>query len=133
MNDNILSLTARIVSAHISSNTVSSDQLPSLIRTVHQALATVGQSPVELPKAEPAVPVKRSAFADHLVCLECGKHFSTLKRHLMTDHQLTPAEYRVKFELPPEYPLTAPDYAKVRSAMAKRIGLGRGRRGAMAN
>jgi predicted transcriptional regulator len=132
MSDDILSLTAQIVSAHVSKNAVSSDELPSLIRTVHRTLATVGQCPIEPTKTEPAVPIKKSAFADHLVCLECGKHFSMLKRHLMTDHRLTPAQYRAKFELPPEYPLTAPDYASIRSAMAKRIGLGRGRREAMA-
>ena len=106
MSDDILSLTAQIVST-CSKNAVSSDQLPSLIRDVHQTLATVGQSPIEPTKAEPAVPIKKSAFADHLVCLECGKHFSTLKRHLMADHRLTPAQYRAKFGLPPEYPLTA--------------------------
>jgi predicted transcriptional regulator len=91
------------------------------------------QNPIELTKAEPAVPLKKSAFADHLVCLECGKHFSTLKRHLMTDHRLTPAQYRAKFQLPSEYPLIAPNYANVRSAIAKKIWLGRGRRGTMAN
>jgi predicted transcriptional regulator len=71
------------------------------------------------------VPVKKSVLANHIVCLDCGKHFSMLKRHLMTDHKLTPEQYRQRWELPQSYPLVAPDYAKTRSALAKRIGLGR--------
>jgi predicted transcriptional regulator len=130
MDQDILGLTAQIVSAHVAHNEVPADQLPSLIREVHQTLATVGQAPIEPTKTKPAVPVKQSAFADHLVCLECGKHFKMLKRHLTTDHEMTPEQYRARFDLPREYPLVAPDYAKVRSALAKKIGLGRGGRGA---
>jgi predicted transcriptional regulator len=119
-----MGLTTQIVSAHIGNNAVSADQLPSLIREVHQALAAVSQSPSESTRAEPAVSVKKSACADHLVCLECGKHFKTRKRHLIIEHQMTAHDYRRKFGLPDTYPIVAPDYAKVRSAVAKRIGLG---------
>ena len=121
----LLGLAAQIVSAHVSNNATAPDQLPKLINDSHHALATVGQKSAEQPKAEPFVPIKKSVFADHLVCLDCGKQFSTLKRHLRTDHQMTPDQYRQKWGLPSGYPLVAPDYAKVRSALAKKIGLGR--------
>ena len=93
MEDTILDLTAQIVSAHVSHNAVPSDQLSSLIQQVHQALATVGQTPVAAKHSEPVVPVKKSVFHDHLICLVCGKHFKTLKRHIMSDHQMTPEQY----------------------------------------
>ena len=125
MNDDVLSLTAQIVSAHLSNNAVPADQLPSLISQVHQALATVGQTPVAASHAEPVVPVKKSVFADHLVCLVCGKQFKTLRRHLMSDHKLSPEQYRERFGLPDSYPIIAPNYAKLRSALAKKTGLGR--------
>jgi predicted transcriptional regulator len=122
----LLGLAAQIVSAHVSNNSVSLDQLPKLINDVHHALATVGQVAAEQLKSEPSVPIKQSVFADHIVCLDCGKQFSMLKRHIRTDHQMTPNEYRRKWGLQSSYPLVAPDYAKVRSALAKNIGLGRG-------
>ena len=121
----VLSLTAQIVAAQMANNTIDPAELPKLINDVHRALANAGRSTAEPPHAEPAVDVKRSVRSDHLVCLECGKHFSMLKRHLNTDHQLTPQEYRQKWGLPPTYPVVAPDYAKTRSALAKKIGLGR--------
>jgi len=127
MDEKVLALAAQIVSAHAGNNVVPTEQLPELIRQVHHALATVGQQAVEPVKAEPAVPVKKSVFGDHIVCLECGKHFSMLKRHIMTDHSLTVPQYRTKWGLPSTYPLVAPDYAKVRSALAKKIGLGQKR------
>ena len=117
-------LTVQIVSAHIASNTVSPADLPKLINDVHQALVKAGEPVPPLP-SEPAVPVRQSVKADHLVCLECGQRFSLLKRHLRVDHQTTPVEYRRKWGLPPTYPVVAPDYAKVRSRLAKKIGLGR--------
>ena len=126
----VLSLAAQIVSAHVANNSVTADQLPKLINDVHQALATVGQVAAEQPKAEPVVPIKKSVFGDHLVCLDCGKHFSMLKRHLMTDHQMTPDQYRQKWGLSSSYPVVSPNYAKVRSALAKKIGLGRGTKAA---
>lgn len=125
MDDDILGLTAQIVSAHLANNAVQADQLPSLIQGVHRALSTVSQAATEPAKAQPAVDVKKSVFGDHLVCLACGKGFKTLKRHLMTEHEMTPEQYQEKFGLPYSYPMIAPDYAKVRSAMAKEIGLGR--------
>ena len=87
------------------------------------ALATVGQKAAEQPTGEPAVSVRRSVFADHLVCLDCGKQFSTLKRHLRTDHQMTPDQYRQKWGLPSSYPVVSPNYAEVRSALAKKNGV----------
>ncbi len=125
MPDIILDLTAQIVSAHVSNNAMPSDQLPALISQVHQALATAGKTPVEATHAEPVVPVNKSVFAGHLICLACGKQFKTLKRHIMSDHQMTPEQYRERFGLPRSYPVIAPNYAKVRSALAKKIGLGR--------
>ena len=121
----VLGLAAQIVSAHVSHNAVPSDQLPGLIRQVFNSLATAEQATTVLPKPESAVTVKQSVTAGHIVCLDCGKHFSMLKRHLMTDHKLTPKQYRRQWELPRSYPLVAPNYAKTRSALAKKIGLGR--------
>jgi predicted transcriptional regulator len=121
----VLSLTAKIIAAHVANNRVDPADLPKLINDVHRALANAGQSTAAPPRAEPAVDIKRSVRSDHIVCLECGKHFSMLKRHLNTDHQLTPQEYRQKWGLPLTYPVVAPDYAKTRSALAKKIGLGR--------
>jgi predicted transcriptional regulator len=122
----VLSLAAEIVSAHVSNNAVSADQLLKLINDVHHALATAGQVvATEQPKPKPVVAVTKSVFADHLVCLDCGKHFSMLKRHLMTDHKLSVAQYRQRWRLPFSYPVVSPRYAKTRSALAKKFGLGR--------
>ena len=121
----LLAMATEIVSAHVSRNAVAVDQLPGLIQHVFNALATAEQAATAPPKTEPAVTVKRSVFADHMVCLDCGKHLTMLKRHLMTDHKLTPEQYRQRWELPLSYPLVAPDYAKTRSALAKKFGLGR--------
>jgi predicted transcriptional regulator len=121
----ILSLAAEIVSAHVSNNRVGPEQLPKLINDVHHALTTAELTATELPKPEPAVPVKKSILRDHLVCLDCGRHFSMLKRHIATDHHLTPEQYRQRWDLPRSYPLVAPDYTKTRSRLAKKIGLGR--------
>ena len=122
--DQILGLAAQIVSAHVRHNSVAADALPRLIQEVYRALVNIGQQPTQ-EKAAPAVPVKQSIRQDRIVCLEDGKSFSMLKRHLMTDHKLTPQQYREKWALPRDYPMVAPDYAKTRSALAKKIGLGR--------
>ena len=122
--DQILGLAAQIVSAHVRHNSVAADALPRLIQEVYRALVNIGQQPTQ-EKAAPAVPVKQSIRQDRIVCLEDGKSFSMLKRHLMTDHKLTPQQYREKWGLPRDYPMVAPDYAKTRSALAKKIGLGR--------
>lgn len=121
----LLNLAGEIVSAHVSNHTLSTDQLPQLIQQVFDTLATVEQKTASPPKPEPAVPVKKSVMSNHIVCLDCGKHFSMLKRHLMTDHGLTIDQYRERWELPLSYPMVAHDYAKVRSTLAKKIGLGR--------
>jgi predicted transcriptional regulator len=128
MSDTTLALTAQIVSAHIANNTVRADQLPTLIRDVHRTLSTVGEAPSKPTQAEPAVEVKKSVFADHLVCLACGGSLKTLKWHLMSDHELTPEQYRSRFGLPREYPMVSPAYSKVRSAISKKVGLGHFRR-----
>jgi predicted transcriptional regulator len=123
----VLGLTARVVSGYVSNNRLSGEQLPELIQVVYNSLTTAGAATAAAAaKIEPKVEVKKSVFADHLVCLACGASFSMLKRHLNTEHQLTPVEYRERYELPRDYPLVAPDYAKVRSRLAKKIGLGVG-------
>ncbi|MBN8902394.1 MAG: MucR family transcriptional regulator [Rhodospirillales bacterium 69-11] len=127
MNEDVLALTAQIVSAHVTKNEVAPDALPSLIREVYKTLATVGNEPAEPEKSKPAVPITKSVFPDHIVCLECGKSLTMLKRHLMTEHGLTIDQYRGKWSLPSNYPVVAPDYAETRSELAKKIGLGRSR------
>ena len=122
----ILALTARIVSAHISRNPVAVEALPPLIGAVHRALATVGQA-VEAPPAPPtpAVPIRKSVFPDHIVCLEDGRKLKTLKRYLQARYGMTPAAYRARWNLPADYPMVAPNYTKRRSDLAKARGLGR--------
>ncbi len=124
-SDELLGLTEKIVSAHVSNNSVASADLPNLIRAVYAALDNVstGAGTPSLPK--PAVPIKRSVTPNHVVCLEDGKKMKMLKRHLRTDHNLTPKEYRDRWGLPPDYPMTAPNYAKARSEIAKKIGFGK--------
>ena len=125
VENNIRSLTAQIVSAHVAANNISVGQLPGLIRDVHGALSTAGQAPAEPIKAEPEVAVKKSVFADHILCLDCGASLKMLKRHLASDHQMTPEEYRAKWNLPASYPIVAAEYAARRSKLAKDSGLGR--------
>ena len=126
----LLNLTAEIVASHVSHNAVSMDDLPQLIRQVYASLAGVSDGSVggagERP--EPAVPIKKSITADYVICLEDGKKLKMLKRHLMTSYKLTPDQYRVRWGLPPDYPMVAPNYASQRSALAKKIGLGTKRR-----
>jgi predicted transcriptional regulator len=121
---NVLGLTAQIVSAHVSNNSVSTDALPSLIQEVYKTLAGVGKEPTPPDRPAPAVPVKKSVFPDHIVCLEDGKKLKMLKRHLKTAYDMTPEQYRERWGLPPEYPMVAPNYARHRSSLAKKIGLG---------
>lgn len=128
-HDILLELTADLVSAYVSNNPVPAAELPNLIAEVHAALDRVGdaaeQTPVE--KQKPAVNPKRSVFEDYIVCLEDGKKFKSLKRHLMSHFNLTPEQYREKWGLEPNYPMVAPSYAAARSALAKKTGLGRKR------
>ncbi|GGG39689.1 MucR family transcriptional regulator [Chelatococcus composti] len=135
MNDNAASanyieLAADIVSAYVSNNSVASSDLPALIGEVHGALMRVAggavEAPVEAPK--PAVPIKKSVTPDFIICLEDGKKFKSLKRHLRTQYNMTPEQYREKWGLPADYPMVAPNYAKARSQLAKEMGLGQQRR-----
>ena len=123
----ITTLTAEIVGAYVGHHAVAATDLPDLIAIVGKNLADLGQAPAE-PEAEkptPAVPIKRSVREDEIICLVCGKPQKMLKRHLATQHELAPDEYRAMFGLKDDYPLVAPSYAATRSALAKKIGLGR--------
>jgi len=125
-NEALVTLAADIVSAHVSNNSVAISDLPLLIQNVHSALA--GLSAPAAPsvvKKEPAVSVRTSVKPDYIVCLEDGKRLKMLKRHLMTHYQMTPNDYRTKWNLPAEYPMVAPNYAEQRRTLAKSIGLGR--------
>jgi predicted transcriptional regulator len=125
LSETQITLTSDIVAAHVSNNSVGLDEVPALIQNVYGALAGLGAAPQVEAKPEPAVSVRASVKNDHIVCLEDGKKMKMLKRHLMTDHGLTPAEYRTRWGLPADYPMVAPDYAEKRRALAKEIGLGR--------
>jgi len=125
MSDQVLNLAAQIVSAHVEHNTVSVKDLPALIQSVYATLAQAGVQAPEPEKQEPAVPIKKSVFPDHIICLEDGKKLKMLKRHLHTAYGLTPEQYRTKWGLPANYPMVAPNYAETRSTLAKAIGLGR--------
>ena len=127
MDDTLLTLTADIVAAHVSNNSVAVNDLPTLIQNVHQALAGISSSAsAPEPRQDPAVSIRSSIKPDYIVCLEDGKKLKMLKRHLMTHYNMTPDEYRRKWGLPPDYPMVAPAYAARRSDFAKQIGLGRG-------
>jgi predicted transcriptional regulator len=125
----LLTLTADIVAAHVSNNSVAVNDLPNLIQNVHTALSGISGKP-SAPEArpEPKVPVRSSIKPDYLVCLEDGKKLKMLKRHLMTHYQMTPDQYRQKWGLSAEYPMVAPNYAEQRRTLAKSIGLGTKRR-----
>ncbi len=128
--NNLIDLTAEIVSAYVSNNTVPSGDLPNLIGDVYRALQSTSGAAAE-PEPEPlkpAVPVKKSVTPDHIICLEDGKKFKSLKRHLRTHYDMSPEEYREKWSLPADYPMVAPNYAAARSALAKKMGLGQQRR-----
>jgi len=129
-SSHFIELAADIVSAYVSNNSVPASDLPSLINDVHSALlrVTAGTviTPSEAPK--PAVPTKKSITNEFIVCLEDGRKFKSLKRHLRTQYNMSPDEYREKWNLPPDYPMVAPNYAKARSTLAKEMGLGQQRR-----
>jgi predicted transcriptional regulator len=131
----LMDMAALVVAAFVANNRLPVSELPGLIARVHAALVgltgagNVAQPALLAPPSEPAVPIKKSIAADYLVCLEDGHRFKTLKRHLRTDHGLTPESYRAKWKLPDEYPMVAPGYAKARSELAKSFGFGQKRRG----
>jgi predicted transcriptional regulator len=129
MAETLITLTADIVSAHVSNNSVAVSDLPVLIKNVHSALSGLGDVAAEPEvKQEPAVSIRASVKPDYVVCLEDGKKLKMLKRHLMTHYQMTPDQYRAKWNLPADYPMVAPNYAEQRRALAKKIGLGTKRR-----
>lgn len=125
-NSELVELTAQIVSAYVSNNTVVATELPNLISETHSALSrATGGTPVpEREDAKPKVPVKKSVMPEYIICLEDGKKFKSLKRHLRTHYNLSPEEYREKWGLPHDYPMVAPNYARARSDLAKKMGLG---------
>ena len=131
MDDNsaLIEITADVVAAYVSANSVTASELPGLIRSVHAALGGVSIAvEPEAPPKEPAVPVKKSITPEFLVCLEDGRKFKSLKRHLRSKYNLSPEDYRAKWGLPKDYPMVAPNYARARSDLAKRMGLGQGGR-----
>jgi len=127
---NYIELAAEIVSAYVSNNSVPASDLPGLLGDIHSALMRVSSgASVAAPEiAKPAVPPKKSITNDYIVCLEDGRKFKSLKRHLRTQYNMSPEQYREKWSLPPDYPMVAPAYAKARSALAKQMGLGQQRR-----
>jgi predicted transcriptional regulator len=121
----LLTLTTEIVAAHVSNNNVNPSDLPALISSVHNALVSVGSGrSVAAERPQPAVSIKKSITDDYIICLEDGKKLKMLKRHLMSHYNLTPEQYRERWALPADYPMTAPNYAAARSRLAKKIGLG---------
>ena len=127
--DTLLTLTADIVAAHVSNNSVAVNDLPNLIQNVHAALNGISSaSSAPEPKPEPKVSIRSSVKPDYIVCLEDGKKLKMLKRHLMTHYNMTPEQYRQKWGLSAEYPMVAPNYAEQRRTLAKSIGLGTKRR-----
>jgi predicted transcriptional regulator len=126
----IIEMTAEIVASYVENNTISTSDLPALIQSIHRVLAGIstGVETVEAAPKEPAVPVRRSITPDYLVCLEDGRKFKSLKRHLRTKYNMSPEDYRAKWGLAKDYPMVAPNYAKARSDLAKQMGLGQGGR-----
>ena len=130
-NGNYIELTAEIVSAYVSNNTVPAGEISNLINQVHAALSRVSGKPADgaAEPLKPAISVKKSITPEYIVCLEDGKKFKSLKRHLRTQYNMTPEQYREKWSLSNDYPMVAPNYARARSDLAKRMGLGTARRG----
>ncbi|WP_374597549.1 MucR family transcriptional regulator [Brevundimonas sp.] len=129
-NAQLLEMTADIVSAYVGNNNVQVAEVPGLISSIHAALSQISTGVVEVePEVkEPAVSVRKSITPDYLICLEDGRKFKSLKRHLRTKYNISPEEYRAKWNLPKDYPMVAPNYAKARSDLAKQMGLGQGGR-----
>jgi predicted transcriptional regulator len=136
--DDFVHLAAEIAAAFLANNAIAPAEIPSLLKSIHSSLREIAggagsgaQAPVEvIAPPKPAVPINKTVSPDHIVCLEDGQSFRSLKRHLGTAHGMTPQQYREKWGLPSDYPMVAPNYAEARSEMAKKIGLGQRRRGA---
>jgi predicted transcriptional regulator len=127
--NDLLEFTTEIVSSHVSNNPVAVQDLPELIRQVYTTLTTIDQAPgSQADRPQPAVPIKKSITSDYIICLEDGRKLKMLKRHLKTAYDMTPDEYRERWGLPADYPMVAPNYARQRSNLAKKIGLGTKRR-----
>ena len=127
--ETLITLTAEIVSAHVANNVVAVSDVPVLVQKVYAAFAALGEPvPVVAPVQEPAVSIRSSIKPDYIICLEDGKKLKMLKRHLMTHFQMSPADYRTKWNLPSDYPMVAPNYAEQRRTLAKSIGLGHNRK-----
>lgn len=125
-SETLITLTSDIVAAHVSNNSVSAEEVAGLINSVYAALAGLGEATAAAePAPEPAVSVRSSVKKDHIVCLECGKKMKMLRRHLSSEHGMTPQEYRERWGLSADYPMVAPDYAETRRELAVKIGLGR--------
>lgn len=125
--DMLIQLSADIVASYVSNNEVSAEDLPALIKSVHETVRDIIDSYDDIGNLTPAIPIKDSVTDEHIICLEDGKKLKMLKRYLRTHYSMTPDEYRVKWSLPPDYPMVAANYAKKRSELAKKIGLGRSR------
>lgn len=124
-SDELLELTAQVVAAHVSNNSIPVTDLPQLIREIYQTMASVGSADGRMAeRPNPVVPIKKSITPDYIVCLEDGKKLKMLKRHLKTAYDMSPEDYRERWNLPSDYPMVAPNYAKQRSRLAKQIGLG---------
>jgi len=126
MTETLITLASDIVAAHVSNNSLPADEVPALVTNVYNALAALGQQTETVEeRPEPAVSVRSSVKRDHIICLDCGKKMKMLKRHLMTEHGMTPDDYRARWDLGSDYPMVAPAYAETRRDLAKKIGLGR--------
>lgn len=126
MSETLITLTSDIVAAHVSNNSVAVDDISTLISNVYSALSSLdGAGATEEARPDPAVSVRASVKKDHIICLDCGKKMKMLKRHLSTEHDMTPEEYRQRWDLSSDYPMVAPEYADTRRDLAKKIGLGR--------
>ena len=123
--EKLIEMTAKIVSSYVAANRVAAGDIPTVVNEVFNALSGTGQPKVEAPKQEPAVSIKKSVTPDYIICLEDGKKLKMLKRHLRSTYNMSPEEYRAKWNLPADYPMVAPNYAIFRSALAKGMGLGR--------
>jgi predicted transcriptional regulator len=123
--ERLLRLTAELVAVYVGKNNLAANQLPETISAIHQSLGSLSNGRAEAELSPPAVPIKKSVTSDYLICLEDGKKQKALKRHLRTAHNLSPGDYRKRWGLPGDYPMVAPSYAAVRSAISKKIGFGR--------
>lgn len=129
----LLALTTDIVTSHLSRNSIESSEIPGLIKDVYLTLATISDAEPNIDKPQPAVPIRKSIQPDYIVCLEDGKKLKMLKRHLKTSYDMTPEDYRLRWGLPADYPMVAPNYAIQRRNLAKKIGLGTRRKRVSSN